>query len=269
MIINKSSLTLVIGQKEMAKSSFIMKTILDNCNIGNRIIFFTPSMSSEIVLSRLFSIKHTIPLQEVSQCGEMRKVMKIPELFIYDEKDIALNKIINQSSKILSKSYSKESIIIIDYIQLIRINTSKKNTISTIIQELKQFACKENISIIIVYKLDTSLHKKDKRPNVQDIKHWDFINKYIDYTISLYRDEIYKEKEEDIKRQMAKLNKESYENKFVNSCFEDVELVIKKRNGQTKNLLWTLDKRFLSLLEISKETMLNDMVDILGVKNAY
>lgn len=89
------------------------------------------------------------------------------------------------------------SLIVVDYIQIMRVAKSKKEQnlsrtelISELSHELKNLACELNCPVIALWQLSCSLEKRsDRRPLMSDLP--DAIEQDADVVLFLYRDVVY------------------------------------------------------------------------------
>jgi replicative DNA helicase len=127
--------------------------------------------------------------------------------------------------------------VIIDYLQLMQ-GTSMKarhEEISEISRGLKMLAREMEIPIIALSQLNRGLESRpDKRPMLSDIRESGSIEQDADIIMFVYRDDVYKERDELRKEKEAKDRGEQYISTFVNKPEEDAELIIgKQRSGPT------------------------------------
>jgi replicative DNA helicase len=92
-----------------------------------------------------------------------------------------------------------------------------------------------NVPILALSQLNRGLESRpDKRPMLSDIRESGSIEQDADIIMFVYRDDIYKERDEARKEKEAKDRGESYKSAFIDKPIEEAEIIIgKQRNGPT------------------------------------
>lgn len=139
------------------------------------------------------------------------------------------------------------------------------------------------IPVIALSQLNRGLENRpDKRPMLSDLRESGAIEQDADIIMFVYRDDVYKERDEARKEKEAKDKGEEYKSTFLNKPIEEAEIIIgKQRNGPIgtvkldfhKQLTKFVDKEhtgsapietiYESVADVQKETMI-DMPDILN-----
>ena len=158
--------------------------------------------------------------------------------------------------------------IIIDYLQLMQGTGTKDRhqEVSEISRGLKMLAREIDIPIIALSRLNRGLESRpDKRPMLSDIRESGSIEQDADIIMFVYRDDVYKERDELRKEKEAKDKGEQYTSSFVNKAEEDAELIIgKQRNGPTGTVKLIFQKSMTRFIDKEQgnapiETVYNNM----------
>ena len=98
-------------------------------------------------------------------------------------------------------------LIIIDYLQLMNdtVECNRVQSISNIMNGLKDFAKSNNVTVLIITQLSREIDiREDKRPVLSDLRESKSIAELFDVVIFLYRDGIYSETQKD--KDIAEIN---------------------------------------------------------------
>jgi replicative DNA helicase len=172
------------------------------------------SSASQLNANRLKSGKMT--LQEWKNLsGSMKALADLP-LFIDDNPNLTVSDIRLTLRKIIAQK-KKEGLVVIDYLQLMKIGSHLENRvqeISHITRNLKILAKEFEIPILLLSQLSRNVESRiNKRPMLSDLRESGSIEQDADIVIMLYRDDYYSE------------------TKQIDSLTEF--LIVKHRNGPT------------------------------------
>jgi len=210
--LHPAELIIIAGRPSMGKTALAINiaeyTILKS-NIP--VLMFSMEMPSEQITTRLLASLSRIELQRLRN-GMLKdtdwprlsaavKLMSGKNLFIDDSGSLSPFDVKTKARKIYKK-YKNLGIIIIDYLQLMRIPGSKENKtneISEISRSLKILAKELKVPIIALSQLNRGLEQRiDKRPMMSDLRESGAIEQDADLIIFIYRDEIYNKKSNNI-----------------------------------------------------------------------
>lgn len=209
--LQKSDLIIVAGRPSMGKTSFVIniainiaKIFVQDKNMLKTIALFSLEMSSEQIASRILSMETKIDGSKIKS-GKMtqtemnhlaQNITSISELpiFIDDTPAVTISIIKARARKM--KRQNKISLLIVDYLQLVKAsNISKDNRvqeIGEISQGLKAIAKDLDIPVIAVSQLSRAVENRDdKRPLLSDLRESGNIEQDADLVMLIYREEYY------------------------------------------------------------------------------
>ncbi|MCG3664082.1 replicative DNA helicase [Arcobacter lacus] len=284
---NEGDLVIIAARPAMGKTALVLNMALKNVERGKGVIFFSLEMPAEQLMLRMLSVKTSIPLQNLRK-GDMDDVqwsnlssafdsLNTKKLFVDDGGSVNINQLRARVRKLAQNEDNNIKLVIIDYLQLMQgIGTKDRHQeVSDISRGLKMLARELKIPIIALSQLNRGLESRpDKRPMLSDLRESGAIEQDADIIMFVYRDDVYKERDEARKEKEAKDKGEDYKSKFINKPIEEAEIIIgKQRNGPIgtvkldfhKNLTKFLDKEnehgaapieviFENVADIEKET---------------
>nr|YP_009315017.1 Replication helicase subunit [Scinaia undulata]SCW23472.1 Replication helicase subunit [Scinaia undulata] len=182
---DKSDLVIIAGRPSMGKTSLSLNMALNLLKKKYQGIYiFSLEMSREQILYKLLSMESGIPLRKL-KAGEINNqdwvaLQQITHqlmqsiIYIDDSSNLSLKHL---SSKVRSQNQSHKeiSLIIIDYLQLLRLNNplikNRAEELSVITRELKILAKEFNIPIVILSQLNRNLESRiNKKPLLSDLR---------------------------------------------------------------------------------------------------
>jgi replicative DNA helicase len=157
------------------------------------------------------------------------------KLFVDDGGSVNINQLRARVRKLAQNESNNIKLVIIDYLQLMQGtgNKDRHQEVSDISRGLKMLAREMKIPIIALSQLNRGLENRpDKRPMLSDLRESGAIEQDADIIMFVYRDDVYKERDEARKEKEAKDKGEDYKSKFINKPVEEAEVIIgKQRNG--------------------------------------
>jgi replicative DNA helicase len=203
-----SDLIIVAGRPSMGKTAFSLNLGKNIVNIYNiPLIIFSLEMSRQQIIYRFISTNADINSNRLKSgkmnskewealSNSMRNISELP-IFIDDNPNLNLIEIRSKLRKILLEK-NKKGIVIIDYLQLMKLNIKFENRsqeISYITRSLKILAKEFQIPIIVLSQLSRNVEARtNKRPMLSDLRESGSIEQDADIVIMLYREEYYTEK---------------------------------------------------------------------------
>jgi replicative DNA helicase len=179
----KSDLIIIAGRPSMGKTAFALnlaQNIVTNYNIP--LVIFSLEMSRQQILYRLLATESNINSSRLKS-GKMnqiewnnlslamKKLSNFP-IYIDDNPNITIVDIRSKLKKLLLNN--KNAIVIIDYLQLMKINLkldNRVNEISYITRNLKILAKEFQIPILLLSQLSRNVESRiNKRPMLSDLR---------------------------------------------------------------------------------------------------
>ena len=243
----KSDLIIVAGRPSMGKTAFALnlaKRVVEKYNLP--LLIFSLEMSRQQIIYRFISTEAKINNNRLKSnkmtSGEWKQLSKamvtlskLP-IFIDDNSNLTVSDIRAKLRKVFIEN-KKNGLVIIDYLQLMKLNTtmeSRVQEISYITRNLKILAKEFEIPILVLSQLSRGVESRvNKRPMLSDLRESGSIEQDADIVIMLYRDDYYNEKNN------------------LNSITEFI--VSKHRNGPLGTAQLTFNPQYTSFENLPKE----------------
>ena len=242
---NEGDLVIIAARPAMGKTALVLNMALKNVEQKKGVIFFSLEMPAEQLMLRMLAAKTSIPLQNLRKGDMDDKEWSIlsaafddlnsKKLFVDDGGSININQLRARVRKLAQNQENNISLVIIDYLQLMQGlgNKDRHQEVSDISRGLKMLARELKIPIVALSQLNRGLESRpDKRPMLSDLRESGAIEQDADIIMFVYRDDVYKERDEARKEKEAKDKGEDYKSKFIDKPIEEAEIIIgKQRNG--------------------------------------
>ncbi|WP_428024559.1 replicative DNA helicase [Arcobacter sp.] len=242
---NEGDLIIIAARPAMGKTALVLNMALKNVEANKGVIFFSLEMPAEQLMLRMLAAKTSIPLQNLrkgdlndeqwSNLSAAFEDLNKKRLFVDDGGSVNINQLRARVRKLAQNKDNNISMVIIDYLQLMQGtgNKDRHQEVSDISRGLKMLAREMKIPIIALSQLNRGLENRpDKRPMLSDLRESGAIEQDADIIMFVYRDDVYKEREEARKEKEAKDKGEEYKSSFINKPVEEAEVIIgKQRNG--------------------------------------
>jgi replicative DNA helicase len=229
---------------------------------GRGVAMFSLEMPAEQLMLRLLSAKTSIPLQKLrvgdfnddewTNLSRATDIMATQKLFVDDDSVINIHQLKSKLRKIKGQ-HPEIALCIIDYLQLMN-GTGNKDRhleVSEISRGLKLLARELNMPIIALSQLNRGVESRnDKRPMLSDIRESGSIEQDADMILFVYRDDVYRMREEKEREKKAKAEGKEYKSDFFEKPEEDTELIVgKNRNGPIGVANIVFQKRFTRFVD--------------------
>lgn len=271
----KGELVVIGARPSMGKTALILSMIIKTISSGKGVALFNLEMSTTELMIRMFSAYARIPMQDIRggkiEDYELTKITAISQklcdatkFFIDDGHNLTLSKLRSKLRKLKTQE-NNISIAFIDYLQLMQPDKSKNlprhEEIAEISRGLKKLARELEIPIVTLAQLNRSLeYRDDKRPILSDLKESGSIEQDADIIIFLYRDEIYKERDNKHKIASARKQGQKEIEAYKIPDVEDVELIVaKNRNGEIKTIKAKFEKKYTLFVDDEELRMIENM----------
>jgi len=260
---NAGDLVIIGARPAMGKTALVLNMGLRNVELGKGVIIFSLEMPAEQLMLRMLSAKTSIPLQNLRK-GDMDDQqwsnltaafddLNNKKLFVDDGGSLNINQLRARVRKIAQNQENNISMIIIDYLQLMQGTGGKDRhlEVSEISRGLKMLAREMAIPVIALSQLNRGLENRpDKRPMLSDLRESGSIEQDADIIMFVYRDDVYKERDEARKEKEAKDKGEEYKSTFINKPVEEAEVIIgKQRAGPIGTVKLDFQKGFTRFVD--------------------
>jgi replicative DNA helicase len=266
--LHKSDLVILAGRPSMGKTALATNIAYNAAqHIVKRqekksVAFFSLEMSSEQLSTRILSEQAKIKSDDIRR-GKVteeeinryietsRNIYDLP-LYIDETPAITIATLSNRARRI--KRLFGLSIIVVDYIQLMRSNSNKSDNrvqeISEITQGLKALAKELSVPVLALSQLSRAVEQRDdKQPQLADLRESGSIEQDADVVMFVYREEYY------LERKQPKLG--SIEHAEWQSKMNDVNgladiILGKQRHGPTGTVKVEFEGIYTKFKDLSK-----------------
>ncbi len=266
--LHKSDLIILAGRPSMGKTALATNIAYNAAqNILSRqekssVAFFSLEMSSEQLSTRILSEQARIKSDSIRQGNvteeeinryieTSRNIYNIP-LYIDETPAITIATLSNRARRI--KRLNGLSLIVVDYIQLMRSSSNKNDgrvqEISEITQGLKAIAKELSVPVLALSQLSRAVEQRDdKQPQLADLRESGSIEQDADVVMFVYREAYY------LERKQPKLG--SIEHAEWQSKMNDVNgladiILGKQRHGPTGTIKVEFEGIYTKFKDLSK-----------------
>ena len=213
--LHKSDLVILAGRPSMGKTALATNIAYNAAqDIMNRqekssVAFFSLEMSSEQLSTRILSEQARIKSDDIRR-GKVteeeinryietsRNIYNLP-LFIDETPAITIATLCNRARRI--KRLFGVSLVVVDYIQLMRAGSNRSDNrvqeISEITQGLKALAKELGVPVLALSQLSRAVEQRDdKQPQLADLRESGSIEQDADVVMFVYREEYYLERKQ-------------------------------------------------------------------------
>lgn len=231
--------SIVAARPSMGKTSLVLNFALNVArqNVGN-VAIFSLEMSGQQLVRRMLSMisgvgmgvlkGERLPDETYQKLADACESLYALPIFVDDSSDVSPMEVRGKCRRL--KQEGGLSMVIIDYLQLMRGSRKTENRvqeISDIARGLKALSKEFDVPVIALSQLNRGVEARDdKRPMLSDIRESGSIEAEADLVMFIYRDQYYKAKEA------------HDEEVFDPDRVEEAEIIIAKhRNGPTGKVI--------------------------------
>ena len=203
-----SDLIIIPARPSMGKTTFAMN-ICENVSLTNDkpVMIFSLEMPTEQLMMRSLASLSRVNQTSIRTgqlddedwarlSGTMGLLLEKKNIYIDDSSGLTPMDVRSRARR-LSREHGGLSLIMIDYLQLMRVPSLSDNRtleIAEISRSLKALAKELNVPVIALSQLNRSLEQRaDKRPVNSDLRESGSIEQDADLIMFIYRDEVYHE----------------------------------------------------------------------------
>jgi replicative DNA helicase len=253
----KGDLVIIAARPAMGKTAFALNIASHALSQGVGVAIFSLEMPAEQLMLRMLAAKTSIPLQDLrvaniddgqwSRLTDAIQHFSDSKLFVDDEGGLTMS-VLRSKLRKLKARHKEVGVAIIDYLQIMSSSGNKDRhlEVSDMSRGLKLLARELEMPIIALSQLNRGLEARaDKRPMLSDLRESGSIEQDADQILFVYRDDVYRAREEKEKEMKAKAEGKEYKNNFSEKTEEEAEIIIgKNRNGPTGIVNLVFHKRF-------------------------
>lgn len=269
---NGGELIIIGARPSMGKTTFVLNMIQKFLSTGAGVALFSLEMAAEHLMLRMLSSSTSIPLQrmrvgdlsdeEWETLSRTSNHIATQSFFIDDNPALTITQLRSKMRK-LKLQYPEVGVVVIDYLQLMRGSikgsggeSKRQEEVSEISRGLKLLAREMNIPIIALSQLNRGLeNREDKRPQLSDLRESGAIEQDADVILFLYRDDVYRKKEDEANAKKAKKEGATYQSTYEEREIEPAEIIVaKNRNGEVKKVKIQFNKPYIRFEDIAKDS---------------
>lgn len=204
--LQKSDLIIVAGRPSMGKTTFVMN-LAEYSALQNKkpVLVFSMEMPADALVMRMIASLGRVDLAKIrsghlndddfSRIMSVVNMLSEAPLFIDDTPGLSPLEVRSRARR-LAKEQGGVGLIVIDYLQLMRVPgfrvENRTAEISEISRSLKELARELNAPVVALSQLNRSLEQRsDRRPMMSDLRESGAIEQDADLIIFIYRDEVY------------------------------------------------------------------------------
>ncbi|MCP4297620.1 MAG: replicative DNA helicase [Proteobacteria bacterium] len=205
-----SDLIVLAARPSMGKTALALNIahyVATRANSDGAVLIFSMEMSKEQLAIRLLVSEAKVDSSRI-RSGNLEQddwdklalatdLLSKTNLYINDQTNLSPFELVTICKQLNKELDSGVSLIIVDYLQLMKGNRSnqpREQEISEISRSMKGLAKELNVPVVALSQLNRALeNRSDKRPQLSDLRESGAIEQDADIIIFIYRDEVYNE----------------------------------------------------------------------------
>lgn len=256
----KGDLVIIAARPSMGKTAFavnvaynVAKHFIDDKRHGAKVLFFSLEMSVEQLVTRVYAQsatlssdairKGTITHRDFERVKDVDKEIKSHKIPLYIDDTPCLSLAALRSRAMKQKRVENIGLIVIDYLQMIRIDGKSGNRVqevSEITRQLKALGHDLDIPVVALSQLSRNVEQReDKKPLLSDLRESGSIEQDADVVMFLYREAYYLKRSEPSPHT---IEHQEWEQKMEQYRYESEINVAKHRNGAIGNVRIRFDE---------------------------
>ena len=267
--LHKSDLVIIAARPSMGKTALATNIAynaalqIKNNNKKSSVAFFSLEMSSEQLSTRILSEQTRIQSTDIRRgkateeqlnkfIQTSRDIYDLP-LYIDETPAITIAKLSNRARRI--KRLFGLELIVVDYIQLMKVNSNRYEgrvqEISEITQGLKALAKELGVPVLALSQLSRAVEQRDDRqPQLSDLRESGSIEQDADVVMFIYREEYYLEKKQP---KTGTIEHAEWQSK-MNDVYGLAEINIgKQRHGPTGKIYLEFEGKYTRFKDTTKK----------------
>ena len=252
--LKKQTMTILAARPSMGKTTLALNIVEhDLLNGGNPLVFSLEMPRSQVVMKikasvssvPLAGIMNPISLDDYQWAALHEGASRISKtnLHIIDDACMTVNQM-RMAARKHFKMFGRISLIVIDYIQLVRssIRENRTQELSQVSRDIKAMAKEFDCPVLVLSQLSRDCEKRNnKRPISSDLRESGQIEQDAEDIIFIYRDEVYDEHTPDkglaelisAKVRLGQIGKDFLQFNGAMSRFEETKRVPAEKPGKT------------------------------------
>lgn len=201
---SQGSVTVLAGRTSMGKSTFAINMALGFIRNGHGVLFATLETDETSLINRMLSrmigvdanllISGSLSVEDKKKKEEALEELGRLNFATYDKRGCSMAEL--ESVLLKTKAIKPIDVIVIDLFSYTRDAAGETRDLENAIKEVRTFAQRHNVHVILVVQIQRRAEdRKDKRPEMRDLKWSGAYEEVADIVLLLHREDVYKKRE--------------------------------------------------------------------------